>query len=104
MCANGEILNIAFQEAINTMQNTSHAKGMKISYPKRTIETENGAELRFCIANSIDDVEIRLKGVTLTHLITVGDMPNNLANYVMPQLRSQIVPPEDYRIDLVEGI
>jgi hypothetical protein len=42
--------------------------------------------------------------VTLTHLITVGDMPNNLANYVMPQLRSQIVPPEDYRIDLVEGI
>lgn len=102
LCGSGEQLELAFREAVDTMKGTSHAKGMVVNYAKRTIECANGADIRFAIANSMDDADLRLDGLTFTQMVLVGTQ--DLANYIAPQLRSTIVPPEEYKTCLVEGI
>jgi hypothetical protein len=98
-------LDIIFQETLNTMQGTSHATGMQVNYAARTITCANGASIRFCVANSMEDVWLRIKGLNLTHVILVGGASEHkLINYVLPNLHSNVVPPEEYRTDLCEGI
>lgn len=103
ICDDTTVLNTAWVEAVNILNGTSLAPQMNAQVLRRVIDFENGAELRFAAANTLNEVDLRLTGLDITHVIFVNlDDEPDLLTYAHRYLKSGVVHPEDYKVHVTK--
>lgn len=98
ICPTMNMLDIAWEEALATMQGTSHAKGLEINHTSRRMQTANGAVMQFAIVDPMDaadQIQLRMSGMQYTQLVWLATYPPKAVELGEVYKRSSAVVPED---------
>lgn len=94
-------LKLHYEEVLKQLMDSSVGVAAH-SEVSRRIETAKGSTIQFALAETADDVRLRMAGAEVTQVIWLHRPTDEAMRAVRTYLRSATVPPEQYKMDVVD--